>query len=199
MARVKLMPRTALDLPEGRAGQVTAVALTGAGMLLAWFGLIAPILSWYGAQAQQLATTRLLLAHERALIATLPLLRRQIGAQHHDGAARSALLAGGSDAVAGAALQGDVQALAAQRGITLDSAEILSTSVIGDFRRIPLRISLTTDYPKLIALLGAIEAASPRMLVDDVSLHATGLPDPGRDLPIRASFTISAFRAAGHP
>jgi general secretion pathway protein M len=199
MTRSSRLPRSTLDLPAGRAGQVTAVALTLAALLIAWFGLIGPLLSWYGAQSQELATTRLRLAHERALIATLPRLRRQIGAQRHDGAARSALLTGGSDAVAGAALQGDVQALAAQRGITLDSAEILSTAVIGDFRRIPLRISLTTDYPKLIALLGAIEAASPRMLVDDVSLHATGLPDPGRDLPIRASFTISAFRAAGHP
>ncbi|MDD2876657.1 MAG: type II secretion system protein GspM [Acidiphilium sp.] len=182
------------DLPEGRAGQAAALGLTLAGLLVVWFGLIAPALSWYGARAQRIAATREVIAHERALIAALPALQRRFAALRHGGIAGAALLTGGSDAVAGAVLQGDVQALANQNSINLDSAEILTAVPIGDFRRIPLRISLTTEYPKLIALLGAITVGSPRMLVDDLSLHATGLPDPGQDLPIRASFTISAFR-----
>jgi general secretion pathway protein M len=196
MARARLIDGGRLDLPTGRAGQAAALGLTLAGLLVVWFGLIAPGLSWYDARAQRIAERRLMIAHERALIAALPALQRRIIALRRGDIATTALLTGGSDAVAGAALQGDVQALALRQGITLDSAEILTTVKTGDVRRIPLRISLTTDYPRLIALLGAIGAAAPRMLVDDLSLHATGLPDPGRDLPIRASFTVSAFRAA---
>ncbi|MGC9269970.1 type II secretion system protein GspM [Acidiphilium sp.] len=184
-----------LDLPDGRAGRITAILLTLCGVAILWFGLIAPAMSWYDARSRQIAETRLVIAHERALIAALPDMQARIARSGRIGGVT--LLAGGSDAVAGAALQGDVQALASRNSINLDSAELLTPVKTGDFRRIPLRISLTTDYPKLIALLGAIAATSPRMLVDDLSLHATGLPDPGRDLPIRASFTISAFRAAG--
>ncbi|MCW8305956.1 type II secretion system protein GspM [Acidiphilium sp. PA] len=196
MARARLIDGARPDLPTGRAGQGAALGLTLAGLLVVWFGLIAPGLAWYDARARSIAERRLMIAHERALIAALPELRRRIAGLRGGDIAATALLTGGSDAVAGAALQGDVQALAARHAITLDSAEILTTVKTGTMRRIPLRISLTTDYPRLIALLGAIGAAAPRMLVDDVSLHATGLPDPGRDLPLRARFTISAFRAA---
>ena len=183
------------NLPDGRAGQVTAILLTLCGLAILWFALIAPAVSWYDARARRIAETSLVIAHERALIAALPGMRARIGRPGR--IAGVALLQGGADAVAGAALQGDVQALAGRNGINLDSAELLTPVKTGDFRRIPLRISLTTDYPKLIALLGAIAVASPRMLVDDLSLHALGLPGPGRELPIRAGFTISAFRAAG--
>jgi len=183
------------DLPDGRVGRITALGLTLCGLAILWFALVAPAVSWYDSRARRIGETRLVIAHERALIAAFPAMQAQIARPGR--IVGVALLDGGSDAVAGAVLQGDVQALASRNGINLDSAELLTPVQTGDFRRIPLRISLTTDYPKLIALLGAIAVASPRMLVDDLSLHALGLPGPGRELPIRAGFTISAFRAAG--
>lgn len=193
MKRLSDMPGS-FDLPDGRAGQITALGLTLCGLVIFWVALISPAVTYYEVRARRIGETRLVIAHERALIDALPAMQARTASSGRIGGV--ALLTGSSDAVAGAALQGDVQALANRNGINLDSAELLTTVEIGDFRRIPLRISLTTEYPKLIALLGAIAVASPRMLVDDLSLHATGLPDPGRDLPIRASFTISAFRAA---
>ena len=188
--------RAGFALPEGRAGQAAAVAVSLLLVIVLAFGIIAPALSWYAARTRAIASQQLVLAHERALVASLPALRTTIAAMRRRDAGVTLLLTGGSDAVAGAAFQGEVQALANAASVSLDSAELLTPERIGGFRRIPLRVTMTTTYPRLIALLGAIAAAKPRMLADDLSLHATGISDPGRDLPLRASFTVSGFRAA---
>jgi general secretion pathway protein M len=196
MKPVRSSARAGFALPEGRAGQAAAAAVTLFLIIVLAFGIIAPARSWYAARTHEIAAKEMILAHEQALAASLPALRTAIIAMRHRDAGFTLLLTGGSDAVAGAAFQGQVQALANSASISLDSAELLPPKPIGGFRRIPLRVTMTTTYPQLIALLGAIAAAQPRMLADDLSLHATGITDPGHDLPLRASFTVAGFRAA---
>ena len=196
MKLAKSSARAGFALPEGRAGQAAAAMITLLLIIVLAFGIIAPARSWYAARTRDIAARQMTLAHEQALAASLPALRNAIIAMRHRDAGFTLLLTGGSDAVAGAAFQGQVQALANGASISLDSAELLTPKRIGGFRRISLRVTMTTTYPRLIALLGAIAEAQPRMLADDLSLHATGLPDPGRELPVRASFTVAGFRAA---
>ncbi|WP_287761750.1 type II secretion system protein GspM [Acidiphilium sp.] len=195
MKRADAMAQLPRDLPDGRAGQALALAISAALLALVGFGVIRPGLAWYRGLSTRVATVSTLLAHERRLVAELPALRR-MAARGRPGAGRDAYLPGGSAAIAGARLQGAVQSLAATHRIGLDSAELLPPVSLGSVERIRLRISMTATYPALIGFLDALGAATPRMLVNRLDLHATGAPTTGADLPLHASFTVSGFRIA---
>ncbi|MDR3535942.1 MAG: type II secretion system protein GspM, partial [Acetobacteraceae bacterium] len=153
---------------------------------------------WYDARAQRLTDRQALLLRMTRLAAELPALHRAVGAAGHDGPAPNALLAGDSDAIAGAALQGMVQDMASAAGATLASAETLPGQQQGAFRRIGLRVTLGADWPVLIAMLEAAEASQIRLLVDDLQLHATARGQAGPSAaaapPIEASFVVFGFR-----
>jgi general secretion pathway protein M len=70
---------------------------------------------------------------------------------------------------------------------------------VGALRKIGVAVSLTTTWPALVALLGAIDTAQPRMITDDLVVTASTPTDPRQDVPLEASFTVSAFRAGDGP
>ena len=185
-------------LPQGRTGQAAALCLTLAVALLAWYGAVLPARQWYVARQERLQVGVRLLAHERALIAALPRLAAQAAAAGNAAQGSGAMLPGRSDALAAAALQGDLQMLAQKDGVSLDSAETLPAKSEGVLRRIGIRVRMTTSYDKLVTLMSGIATTRPLMLTGDLSIHSTGLPGtdtaaPGQ--PVMASFTVSGFRA----
>lgn len=199
-------------LPQGRAGQIAAICLTCLALAIVWCGAVIPARQWYAGRQMRLNTARRLLASERDLVASLPAMKARLAAAEGHAAHAAAsgtgnmhadrlLLPGPSDAVAGAALQGDLQTLAQQSGINFDSAETLAGRSEGALRRIPLRVRLTTSYPKFVGLVTAIATSRPLMLVDRLEIHATSVPDAGAsnsgtNLPLTAELTVSGFRVA---
>ncbi len=109
------------------------------------------------------------------------------------------MLAGGSDAIAGANLQSALQDLATQAGTSLDSAAMLPATPAGALRRICMQVSVTATWPVLVALLQAIGNATPRMIVDSISLNNAGLPGSGQSSQIQANFSVTGFRAGDAP
>ena len=146
----------------------------------------------HAARGEALQQRRLLLQRMTALSATLPELQRQSSGEQ---APAAALLEGATDAVAGAALQSQVQQLAATAGAELNSMEMLPAEQRNDYHRIGLRVTTAAQWPVLIGLLRAIEQGSPRMLIDDVQLRAPPVETRAEASPISAAFTIVAFRA----
>lgn len=180
-------------LPDGRRGQILAAALTVVVTLALWLGIAAPMIDWYRAGAEVLVQRQALLHHMQALADTLPAL------EHAPAAAKPAapaLLSGTTDALAAAAMQSAVQAMAARSGIELTSMETLPAEPRGTFRRIGLRVSLTASWPVVIELLRAAGQGQPHMLVDDVQLRVAPVQRRDSSTPIGASFTLLAFRAA---
>ena len=93
-----------------------------------------------------------------------------------------------SDALAGAALQSQVQRLAATRGAGLSSMEMLPAEQRAGYRRIGLRVA--GSWPVLIALLRENRAG------DDLQLRAPPVELRTASTPVSAAFTVMAFRAA---
>lgn len=180
-------------LPDGRRGQILATALTVMVLLALCLGVAAPLIGWYQAGAETLAQRNALLRHMQALADTLPAL------EHAPAAAKTAapaLLSGATDALAAAAMQSAVQAMAARSGVELTSMETLPAEARGAFRRIALRVSLTASWPVVIELLRAAGQGQPGMLVDDVQLRVAPVQSRGAAAPpIGASFTLLAFRS----
>jgi general secretion pathway protein M len=181
-------------LPEGLRGRVLAVALTVTLLATLWFGIATPLVTWYQAGAEELVQRQALLRHMQMVAETLPTLENAPAAA---GPAPTALLGGATDALAAAAMQNAVQAMAAHSGIELSSMETLPAEPRGTYRRIGLRVSLSAPWLVLIELLRAAGQGQPRMLVDDVQLRAVPVLGHASAAPVGASFTLLAFRAAG--
>ena len=124
-------------------------------------------------------------------------MRAAAAAQGPDQGGAALLLQGDSDAIAGCQSAIGAAGLAAQSGTGLDSAALAPVQAQGPLRKLGLQVSLTANWPALIGFLAAIETASPRMIVGGLSLSNAGPPDAGGAPPVQASFTVSAFRAAG--
>ena len=182
----------AFALPTGRNGRVLAAGLAVLSVGMVWLALVSPVLDWYGARSRELDALRARAAHEQAQISALPLLRREAEA-----AAKTpthAVLAGKTDAIAGAALQEQVQGMAGSASAQLTSAETLPGEQVGAYRRIGVRVELSARLPVVVALLKSIEEAEPTMLVDDLRLTSTPVAAMGGMLPLDAAFTVYAFR-----
>jgi general secretion pathway protein M len=187
-----------LTLPEGRQGQALAVAITLLAAALLWFGAVSPLLGWYEARADELAQQQEIAAHMAALGQEIPALKAAISAAGLQSAGDQVLLAGGTDAIAGANLQSALQDLATQAGTSLDSAEMLPVQQAGTLRRIGIQVSVTATWPVLIALLEAISMARPRMIVDQLSIINASQPAVGQAQPVQANFSVTGF-CAGTP
>ncbi len=186
-----------LDLPTGPRGRVLALGLTVLALLLVWFGIIGPVLAWYSGRTERL-DQRLMLARRMAdLAATLPQLEHQAATLPAPSANPDALLPGETDAVAAATLQERMQEMASEAGASLSSVEMLPATQLGQFRRIGLRVALHAEMPNVVHLLQGVEAAKPRMLVDELDLQRhlvlARLNTPDLD----AKFVVYAFRAGG--
>ena len=182
-------------LPEGRKGQVLAVALVVFVICVVWFAVISPLVGWYAQRARFLISRQQTAAHMEAIVASLPGLKRA-AANKRTGAVVEVLLPGNSDALAAAALQQRVQGLATAASAALSSVEVVPATKVGRYQQIGLRISMEAPYSSLIRLLTMIEQGPPRMFVDDLTIRAPAydLNLPMLELTRSESLSVFAFR-----
>lgn len=183
-------------LPTGRPGRILALGIAVAIPVALWLGVGAPLMQWHAERAAGLAERRELAHHMEDLLAGIPDLQRR-ASQEASVVGADSLLAGDSDAIAAAALQEKVQAIAAQTGATISSAEILPAQDVGGYRRIGLRIAVYARvWSGLVRLLQGMEQATPKMLIGELELRAMPTRAPDVDTPISATLTVLAYRAA---
>lgn len=181
------------QLPEGRTGQVFAVAILLITIGVIWIGIFLPGFEWYEARNQTLAEDAIKIAHLTALRGELPALSAAVAAA--PGPADAGLLSGTSDDLAAANLQGTVQDLARSAGLTVNSAEALSPLNEGPLRRIGLSVSLNATFSEFIRLMAVVAAAHRGMEVDNISISASAAPDTQQDSILNINFAVYGFRS----
>lgn len=186
-----IAPHTAGQLPEGRPGQALALAVLGAGLLMLWLGIGAPLATWYAERADGLARQRQLVAHMRELAATLPDLTRQAGQTR---GLASGAASGETDALVAARLQQRLMQLATAAGAGIATAEALPPEQAGGIERIRLRLTLQAPLPALLKLLGAIETDTPPLLIDDLEV-TTGESHDNDWPPLQVRFSVITLRS----
>ena len=179
-------------LPTGQRGQALAVGLAVLALVIVWAGVVSPLRDLYASRAEQLDAMQARAGKEAALIEALPALQAEAASAAHTPV--RAVLAGNTDAIAGATLQEQVQSMASSATATLTSIETLPAEQVGNYRRIGVRVELSAQLPVTVALLRAVEEAQPSMLVDDIRLTATPVGQQNAQLPLDAAFTVYAFR-----
>lgn len=169
-----------------------AAALLVLAAAVLWLGVIDPVLGFYATRADQVGLLRTRVARASALIETLPALKQE--AKTAAATPQRAVLAGTTDAIAGATLQEQVQAMASAANAQLTSIETLPAEQMGLYRRIGVRLELSAQLQVIVALLRAIEEAQPSLLVDDIRLTGTPVGPQNSQLPLDGAFTVYAFR-----
>ena len=181
------------SLPSGVRGQMLALAITVVVVAIIWLGAIAPALGWYIGRAEYLVQQQTLAARMQSVAGSTSSLQQRLAAASAAAPETATMLAGATDAVAGANLQQAIQDIATHAGAAVLSAEMLPATAAGSYRRIGVHVSVTGSWPELTQLLASALQATPRMLVDDVQLHQT-LALGARDAnPMQASLTVIAF------
>ncbi len=186
--------RMMLDLPNGPRGRLLALALTLGALLLAWFAAAGPLLRWYADRQEALVQRTRLEQRMAELVVTLPTLEQQAAGLGAGTAAPEAVLAGDTDAIAGATLQERLQAMARSAGTSLSSVEMLPATPAGSFRRIGLRVAMETALPNAVHLLQQIAQAQPRMVVGELQLQSHLLVARPTEPDVDARFVVYAFR-----
>lgn len=189
----------AVALPEGPRGRLMALAVTAAGLMIVWLGVVEPLTAAFADGQDSLERKSGIARRYEALSASLPILQRQMQVRAEEAAPAPTTLEGASDALAGASLQSALEGMAAAAGARLTSTETLPAEAVGGFRRISVRLNVDAGWPVLIKLLDAISKAEPRMFVDDVQIHAQPTAERTREPPLDIALTVLAFRAEAPP
>ncbi len=184
----------ALELPEGRQGRLLALLVTLLALALLWLALLQPLVDWYADRREALQQRQALAARMTLLVRRLPALRAQARATALAGQPGAGILIDGSDAVASAAIQEKVSAMAAASGLSLSSTETLPAVRAGAYRRVAVRVSLEAAFPLVVRLLRSIETTRPSLLVDDLQVHGTRLLGQSETAPLNVAFTVLGFR-----
>ncbi len=159
-------------LPTGRRGAMLAFGITLAVLLGLWIIVVAPLAGVYADKHLQLVQRQALAQHMEQLAATRPALEARV-AQAGPRRAVADALSGDSTPVATAALQGQVQDIAASAGVSLTSVESLPAGASGGYRRIGLKLAFSAPWPNLIHFLQALAQFREPLAIDDVQIRAS--------------------------
>lgn len=181
------------DLPEGARGKLLALALLFTVLAAVWLGLVVPLTDWYGERAETVERQTTLTRRMAQIAASLPSLRAQ--AASTQAAAPVTVLDGTTDAIAGAALQQRLQQIASGLGATLTSTELLSGDPAGAYRRIGIRITVSSTWPVIVRLLEAIAGDTPRLLVNDLQIQAMRASLTDANPTLNVTVVVFGFRA----
>jgi general secretion pathway protein M len=190
-------------LPSGLRGRVLALSLAALALGVIYLMAVAPLLEFYADNQVAADTKRGLVARLDAVSRELPALRSRVAELRAAAANDKQTIAGSSDAIASAGLQGRIGELAAAAGVTVGSVESLPAEVQDGYRRIGLRLVVTGSYEGLLQLLSRLERAVPPLFVDNLQIRSlqrrTGPGNATAVSGLNASFEVSGFRLDGPP
>lgn len=181
------------ELPEGVRGRVLAVLLLLAVIGAVWAGVAVPLSDWYRDRADAIDRQAILARRMTQIAGELPTLRQRVAATQ--ATKPVTVLEGASDAVAGAALQTRLQQIAGGIGASLASTEVLPGEQVGAYRRIGIRLALSAPWPVVVRLLDAVDANTPRLLVNDLQVQSARAIMTDADPGLTASMVVFGFRS----
>ena len=181
------------ELPEGVRGRVLAVLLLVVLLASLWAGIAVPLTEWFADRSDRIDQQTTLARRMAEIAATLPALRTQALAVQSVGPV--AVIAGGSDAVAGAALQQRLQQICSGLGVTLSSTEVLAGETAGAYRRIGVRVAVSARWSVFVRLLEALATNTPRLLINDLQIQAMRTLVADADPVVNVTMVVLGFRA----
>jgi hypothetical protein len=185
-------------LPTGWHGRLLALGLLAVALATIYVTVVMPLRGFYDDRQTQMARERQLIAKLDRVNAELPALQARLDRLRAAAANHEMALAGETDAIASAALQGRLEQYAKAAGVTIGSSEILPGEPAGDYHRVGLRLLVNGGYPGLLQLVARIETARPPLAIDNLQIRGMQSATP-RAAPVGldASLEVHGFRSTG--
>jgi general secretion pathway protein M len=184
---------SAETLPTGRRGQITAVGVMLAVIMVLWLAIISPIIGFYAGRADRLAEQQGVVHRMEQLVSSRQDLLARAAELGDATPAKGNLLDGSSIPVATAALQGLVQDTAMTAGASLSSVESLPGETGTGYRRVGVKLALSAPWPVLIHFLQALQESDTPMAIDDLQIHSgSETPKTPDQQVFEASFAVYA-------
>jgi general secretion pathway protein M len=160
--------------------RLLAVALLLATVLLAWSGLVAPLLDSYAEATSSVERLQQAVERSRMTGRDLAALQAELAELRARQSSADGFLSGANESIAAAQLQVRLKAAVDRAGGDLRSTQILASRDEGRFRRITVRGQMLLRTSALQRIIYELEAASPYLFLDNVEIRARGEPG-GRD------------------
>jgi Tfp pilus assembly protein PilO len=177
------------------------------GLYVLYAGVVEPVLHYRQALAQEVEDGQEELERGARFVAAADALR----AERDDVKRRlereqARLLPGDSGTLAAAALQERVNAIAAAKGITVQSTQVMREEVVEPFRKVAVRLTLSGELRPFVELLKELEYAPQQQLaIPFLEVSRRGAV-PGAKGPRTlsatmevASFVLASAKAAAEP
>jgi len=172
----------------GAAGVVLA-------LLLLRFLIVSPFLSYREGLQDEIVSHREMLQNDQAYLARATDITKQLQMLRARYAEiRGQLTPGDTPTLAAASLQDTLHTLATDKGITIQSTQVMREETIGDFRRIAVRITVTGELRELAEFLTAVEYGQRRLSISFLEISRRGAVLRGQSArALAATIEVNAF------
>ena len=190
-----------MTMMRGRwVNRILAILLLGLALGLVHLVIVEPLFGSYDAAEARLEEARSRLARYRDIAAAADRVERAAALARAERVSSGVFLVGDTDALAAAALQNTIGALAREAGAELRSVQSLPPEESEGLVRVRLKSQLITTTRGLKRLLHALETGRPLLFVDAVKIRARlGRIAPRTDAlevdaDLMVDLTISGYR-----
>ena len=173
------------------AGRIIAVALLVAAVALPYRLIVAPLQEDYQQLTDEVEARRDMLARYQRLADSREALRQQLQALREDPASQAGYLTGDSETLVAAELQNVVRSIVERGGGRLESTQILPAASEGAFRRVTLRVRMTTNTEGLSRILYDLESMLPYLFLDSLDIVSSERRGRGTGQPKDSSLSVS--------
>lgn len=173
---------------------ITAAAVV-LGLALIKFLVVSPFLAYRESLRDEIAAHRDLLENGRAYLARAGEVARQrdmLRARFKE--IREQLVPGDTPTLAAASLQDTLHSLAGEKGVNIQSTQVMREETVGDFRRVAVRITATGELRQLADFLAAVEYGPRRVALPFLEISRRGAVLRGQSgRTLAATVEVSAF------
>jgi len=151
----------------------------GVGVLVAlsllYLGVVKPVIGYRQAVKREIAEGLDQLEHARRFLAAADGLRAERDDQRQKLAqAKQRLLPGSSGTLGAAALQERANSLAAEKGVTVQSTQVMKEEPADPFRKIAIRLTLSGELRPLAELLSGLEYGPQQLSIPFIEISRRG-------------------------
>ncbi|MBI3769317.1 MAG: type II secretion system protein M [Deltaproteobacteria bacterium] len=180
---------------SGRERTLIGAAGVVLALLLVRFLIVSPFLAYRESLRDEIAAHRELLQSDHAYLA------RSTDVAHHlemlrarYAEVRAQLVPGDTPTLAAASLQDTLHSLAAEKGINVQSTQVMREETLGEFRRIAVRITVSGELRQLAEFLFGVEFGPQRLSIPFLEISRRGAVLRGQSArALAATIEVNAF------
>ena len=185
----------ALSPPFQRAA---AVAILVAIVAVIYFALVQPLIDTYAANSVGIAEQQEVLLRYQRAAQELPARQKELAALKQDQTKADGFLEGSSDTLIATQIQNRVKTLANAAKTELKSSQVLPAEPDGKLKRIAIRSQISATTAGLLTIFHDLEAQSPSLFLDNVTLQARPLTIRDRNNPSNGDIIDVQFDVYGY-